>query len=91
MSLHKRVSLWTVEDVLNWIKVQYPYQQNTLQPAIIKHDICGRALLRMGEHQLERIGVEEDQLQEILIDILLLSVQEELENLIDISSECFCL
>lgn len=40
----------------------------------------------MGEHQLERMGVEVEHLQEILLDILLLRVQEELENLNDIFS-----
>ncbi|XP_013999930.1 sterile alpha motif domain-containing protein 12 [Salmo salar] len=89
MSLPKRVSLWTVVDVFDWVKEQYPYQKSVFQLAIFKHDISGRALLRMGEHQLERMGVEVEHLQEILLDILLLRVQEELENLNDIFSECF--
>ncbi|KAG9347526.1 hypothetical protein JZ751_005094 [Albula glossodonta] len=47
----------------------------------------GRALLRMSELQLDRIGVQPEQQQEILQDVLLLRVQEELENLNDIFVE----
>uniref|UniRef100_A0A6Q2XEZ4 SAM domain-containing protein n=2 Tax=Esox lucius TaxID=8010 RepID=A0A6Q2XEZ4_ESOLU len=89
MSHPKRVSLWTMGDVVDWVKEQYPDQKNALQQAIIKHDISGRALLRMCEKKLERMGVEGENLQDILLDILHLSIQEELENLTDIFSECF--
>ena len=46
--------------------------------------LAGRALLRMSEHQLDRLGIEPELQQEILQDVLLLRVQEELENLNDI-------
>jgi hypothetical protein len=44
MSLPKRVSLWTVVDVFDWVKEQYPYQKSVLQVAIFKHDISGSYL-----------------------------------------------
>ncbi|KAM9551063.1 sterile alpha motif domain-containing protein 12-like isoform 1-T1 [Salvelinus alpinus] len=86
MSLPKRVSLWTMVDVFDWVKEKHPYQKSVLQLAIVKHDISGRALLMMGEHQLERMGVKGEHLQDILLDILHLRVQEELENLNNIFS-----
>lgn len=41
MDLYKRVSLWSVEDVLEWVQEQHPALMNTLQMAIIKHAISG--------------------------------------------------
>ncbi|XP_042247056.1 sterile alpha motif domain-containing protein 12-like [Thunnus maccoyii] len=90
MDLSKRVSLWSVEEVLEWVQEQYPTQMGVLHKSIIKHAISGRALLRLKEHHLELLGVEaEEQQQEILQDLLLLRVQEEIDELTDICSECF--
>ncbi|KAI4802293.1 hypothetical protein KUCAC02_020141 [Chaenocephalus aceratus] len=56
----------------------------------LKHAISGRVLLRLKDHHLELLGVEaEEQQQEILQDVLLLKVQEEVNELNDICSECF--
>ncbi|KAM7395061.1 hypothetical protein PAMA_006693 [Pampus argenteus] len=92
MDLSKRVSLWSVEEVLEWMQEQYPTQIDMLHKAIVKHGISGRALLRLKEHHLELLGVEaEEQQQEILQDLLLLRVQEEINDLDDICSELFSL
>lgn len=90
MDVSKQVSLWSVEEVLEWVQDQYPTLASTLQKAIIKHAISGRALLRLKEHHLELLGVEtEEQQQEILQDLLLLRVHEEVNELSDICSELF--
>ncbi|XP_041830967.1 sterile alpha motif domain-containing protein 12-like [Melanotaenia boesemani] len=90
MDLSKRASSWSVEEVLEWVKEQHPAHMSTLQKAIIKHDISGRALLRLKEHHLELLGVgDEEQQQEILQDVLLLRVQEEINDLDGICSDCF--
>ncbi|XP_042156451.1 sterile alpha motif domain-containing protein 12-like isoform X1 [Oncorhynchus tshawytscha] len=89
MSLPKRVSLWTMVDVFDWVKEKHPYQKSVLQLAIVKHDISGPPLLMMGEHQLERMGVKGEHLQDILLDILRLRVQEKLENINIFSGEGF--
>ena len=47
MDLSKRVSLWTVQDVLEWVQEQCPAHVDTLQKAIIKHSISGTT----HEHQ----------------------------------------
>lgn len=41
MELSKRVSLWSVEEVLEWVQEQYPTQIDMLHKAIIKHAISG--------------------------------------------------
>lgn len=89
MGRSKRVSLWSVEDVSGWAREQYPSQHGTIRPAILRHAISGRALLRLQQHHLERLGVDVKEQRKVLEDILRLRVQEELENLNDIFSECF--
>ncbi|XP_020495597.1 sterile alpha motif domain-containing protein 12 [Labrus bergylta] len=90
MGLSKRVSLWSVEEVLEWMQDQLPTYMDKLHKAIIKHAISGRVLLRLKDHHLELLGVEaEEQQQEILQDLLLLRVQEEIDDLNDICEECF--
>ncbi|KAF1376868.1 hypothetical protein PFLUV_G00215950 [Perca fluviatilis] len=92
MGLSKRVSSWSVEEVLEWVQDQYPTHMGTLHKAIIKHAISGRALLRLKDHHLELLGVEaEEQQQEILQGLLLLRVHEEINELSEICSECFSL
>ncbi|KAF3703058.1 Sterile alpha motif domain-containing protein 12 [Channa argus] len=90
MGLSKPVSSWSVEEVLVWVQEQYPSHMSRLHKAIIKHAVSGRALLRLKNHHLELLGVEdEEQQQEILQDVLLLRVQEEIGELSVIYSECF--
>ncbi|XP_031581863.1 sterile alpha motif domain-containing protein 12-like [Oreochromis aureus] len=88
MGLSKGPSSWSVEEVLEWIQEQYPTTMTLLHKAVIKHDITGRVLLRLKDHQLKLLGVEDEkQQQEILQDLLLLKVQEEISELSDICSE----
>ncbi|XP_034383477.1 sterile alpha motif domain-containing protein 12-like [Cyclopterus lumpus] len=90
MVLSKRVSMWSVEEVLEWLQDQHPTHMGAFHEAIIRHAISGRALLRLKGHHLELLGVEaEEQQQEIWQDLLLLRVQEEINELSDICSECF--
>ncbi|XP_061560695.1 sterile alpha motif domain-containing protein 12-like isoform X1 [Phycodurus eques] len=87
MEASKRVSSWSVQDVLEWIQKCYPSLVGVLQKAIMKHAISGRALLRLREHHLHLLGVDaEDRQQEMLQDLLLLRVQEEVGELDDICS-----
>ncbi|XP_036437246.1 sterile alpha motif domain-containing protein 10-like [Colossoma macropomum] len=81
MVVSKRVSYWTVAEVFDWVREQYPSQSRALQQAIAKHAISGRVLLRMKKDQLSRLGMESKFQQEFLRDVLLLRIQEELENL----------
>ncbi|KAL7872418.1 hypothetical protein SRHO_G00074010 [Serrasalmus rhombeus] len=81
MVVSKRISYWTVAEVFEWVREQYPSQSKALQQAIAKHAISGRVLLRMKKEQLNRLGMESKLQQEFLRDVLLLRIQEELENL----------
>uniref|UniRef100_A0AAR2KEX1 SAM domain-containing protein n=1 Tax=Pygocentrus nattereri TaxID=42514 RepID=A0AAR2KEX1_PYGNA len=81
MVVSKRISYWTVAEVFEWVREQYPSQSKALQQAIAKHAISGRVLLRMKKEQLSRLGIESKLQQEFLRDVLLLRIQEELENL----------
>ncbi|XP_061756922.1 sterile alpha motif domain-containing protein 12-like [Nerophis ophidion] len=86
----KRVSSWSVREVLEWLQEHHPGQVGVLQKEVMKHAISGRALLRLREHHLLQLGVDvEEQQQEMLQDLLLLRVQEEVDELNDICSECF--
>ncbi|XP_035474034.1 sterile alpha motif domain-containing protein 12-like isoform X1 [Scophthalmus maximus] len=88
MGLSKRVSSWTVEDVLEWVQEQCPAHMDALYKAFIKHAISGRALLRLKGPHLQVLGVAgEEQQQDILQDLLLLRVREEIDELSDICSE----
>lgn len=90
MSQPQQPSSWSVEEVLEWIQEHHLELFETLYKGIIKHDISGRAFLRLKEHHMELLGVEDDrQQQEILQDLLLLRVQEEINELSDICSDCF--
>ncbi|KAM6892570.1 sterile alpha motif domain-containing protein 12-like [Xenentodon cancila] len=90
MGLSKRASSWSMREVLEWAQDKHPAHVSTLHKAIIKHEISGRALLRLKERHLELLGVEdEEQQREIMQDLLLLRVQEEVSELGDICSDCF--
>ncbi|KAM4522015.1 sterile alpha motif domain-containing protein 12-like [Odontesthes bonariensis] len=92
MDSSERASKWSVEEVLEWVQERLPEHMDTLHKGIIKHDISGRALLRLKERHLGLLGVEdEEQQQEILQDLLLLKVQEEINELDDICSDCLTL
>ncbi|MGH0137497.1 UNVERIFIED_CONTAM: hypothetical protein FKN15_063881 [Acipenser sinensis] len=86
----KRVFLWTVEEVHAWVRLQFPCCDTSFLLAIVNHAISGRALLRLTDSKLERMGiVQEQQRHDILQDVLPLRVREELDNLNEIVSECF--
>ncbi|CAL9691727.1 unnamed protein product [Knipowitschia caucasica] len=87
MVLSHMVSSWSVEEVLEWVQEQHPGLMVPLQKAIIKHCICGRSLLRLKQHHLQLLGVEEEEQQQAFLQhLLLLRVQEELREL----SQMYC-
>ncbi|KAK6490032.1 sterile alpha motif domain-containing protein 12-like [Huso huso] len=86
----KRVSLWTVQKVHSWVRLQFPCCQTSFLLAIVNHAISGRALLRLTDSKLERMGIaQKQQRHDILQEVLSLRVVEELDNLNEIVSECF--
>ncbi|XP_031213857.1 sterile alpha motif domain-containing protein 12 isoform X2 [Mastomys coucha] len=72
VKLSKPVALWTQQDVCKWLKKHCPNQ----------YQIYRRALLRLTDKKLERMGItQENQRQHILQQVLQLKVREEVRNL----------
>ncbi|KAM3932008.1 sterile alpha motif domain-containing protein 12-like isoform 1-T2 [Leptodactylus fuscus] len=84
----KPVSDWSVQDVCSWL--QYGPLQNTagLVQAAYSHHISGRALLRLTDSLLQRMGIDQENLrQSILVEVLELKLQQEVQQLLLIA-EC---
>ncbi|XP_051879748.1 sterile alpha motif domain-containing protein 12-like isoform X2 [Pristis pectinata] len=82
VKLSKPVALWTQQEVCKWLKKHCPNQYQTYSESFKQHDITGRALLRLTDKKLERMGiVQEVQRQHVLQQVLHLRVREEVRNL----------
>uniref|UniRef100_UPI00398E4E4C sterile alpha motif domain-containing protein 12-like n=1 Tax=Pristiophorus japonicus TaxID=55135 RepID=UPI00398E4E4C len=76
------VSLWTEDDVCEWIRSHYPRQNSVFVDAISEHAISGRALLRLTAGKLEQMGIiQESHRQSLLQEILQLRIQDDVESL----------
>ncbi|KAM4040232.1 sterile alpha motif domain-containing protein 12-like isoform 1-T2 [Anomaloglossus baeobatrachus] len=79
----KPVSDWSVQDVCSWL--QYGPLQNAagLVQAAYSHQISGRALLRLTDNLLQRMGIQQENLrQSILVEVLELKLQQEIQQLL---------
>lgn len=82
VKLTKPVALWTQQDVCKWLKKHCPNQYQIYSESFKQHDITGRALLRLTDKKLERMGIAQESLrQHILQQVLQLKVREEVRNL----------
>lgn len=82
VKLSKPVALWTVQDVCKWLKKHCPNQHQIYSDSFKQHDITGRALMRLTDRKLERMGIlQEAQRQHILQQVLQLRVREEVRTL----------
>ncbi|KAM4688676.1 sterile alpha motif domain-containing protein 12 [Discoglossus pictus] len=82
VKLTKPVAFWTQHDVCKWLKKHCPNQYQLYNETFREHDITGRALLRLTEKKLERMGIaQESQRQYVLQQVLQLKVREEVRNL----------
>ncbi|XP_046875013.1 sterile alpha motif domain-containing protein 12 isoform X2 [Hypomesus transpacificus] len=80
--LSKPVALWTQQDVCKWLKKHCPNQHQIYSDSFKQHDITGRALMRLTDRKLERMGImQEAQRQYILQQVLQLRVREEVRTL----------
>ncbi|XP_067839872.1 sterile alpha motif domain-containing protein 12-like [Heptranchias perlo] len=79
---NKRVSLWTEDEVCEWIRSQYPGHNSDFVAAVSEHAISGRALLRLTAGKLEQMGIgQESHRQALLQEILQLRIQDDVESL----------
>ncbi|XP_037330645.2 sterile alpha motif domain-containing protein 12 [Pungitius pungitius] len=82
VKLSKPVALWTQPDVCKWLKKHCPNQHQIYSDSFKQHDITGRALMRLTDRKLERMGImQEAQRQHILQQVLQLRVREEVRTL----------
>ncbi|XP_051949504.1 sterile alpha motif domain-containing protein 12-like [Xyrauchen texanus] len=82
VKLSKPVALWTQQDVCKWLKKHCPNQHQVYSDSFKQHDITGRALMRLTDRKLERMGImQECQRQYILQQVLQLRVREEVRTL----------
>uniref|UniRef100_A0A8C7E5H4 Sterile alpha motif domain containing 12 n=1 Tax=Naja naja TaxID=35670 RepID=A0A8C7E5H4_NAJNA len=82
VKLTKPVALWSQQDVCKWLKKHCPSQYQIYSESFKQHDITGRALLRLTDKKLERMGIAQESLrQHILQQVLQLKVREEVRNL----------
>ncbi|XP_067386775.1 sterile alpha motif domain-containing protein 12 isoform X6 [Emydura macquarii macquarii] len=82
VKLTKPVALWTQQDVCKWLKKHCPNQYQIYSESFKQHDITGRALLRLTDKKLERMGIAQESLrQHILQQVLQLKVREEVRTL----------
>ncbi|KAG8122961.1 putative Sterile alpha motif domain-containing protein, partial [Naja naja] len=78
---------WTAAEVCAWLRGKtLGMPGSPLLEAANSHAISGKALLRLSEETLERMGIAPKSLrEELLQEILLLRIQQEMEDLLDIS------
>ncbi|XP_054462547.1 sterile alpha motif domain-containing protein 12 [Anoplopoma fimbria] len=89
VKLSKPVALWTQQDVCKWLKKHCPNQHQIYSDSFKQHDITGRALMRLTDRKLERMGImQEAQRQHILQQVLQLRVREEVRTLQLLTQGC---
>ncbi|XP_043922993.1 sterile alpha motif domain-containing protein 12 [Protopterus annectens] len=91
VKLTKPVALWTQQEVCKWLRKHCPSQHQVYSDSFKQHDITGRALLRLTDKKLERIGIlQEGQRQHVLQQVLQLRVREEVRNLQLLTQGTYC-
>uniref|UniRef100_A0A8C3HB03 SAM domain-containing protein n=1 Tax=Chrysemys picta bellii TaxID=8478 RepID=A0A8C3HB03_CHRPI len=82
----KPVAQWTVSEVCAWLSSRALGAQGPLVQAARSHAISGRALLRLTEGTLQRMGVAPgSQRRQLLQEVLHLRLQQEVQELLDIA------
>ncbi|KAG5667597.1 hypothetical protein PVAND_015573 [Polypedilum vanderplanki] len=92
----KAVYYWTTADVIKWYRRHCAEYGNEYEDLFVMHDITGRALLRLNDNSLKRMGIKNDVdreaiLKEILKQRLKTDIMEikELENMNNVYENYF--
>ncbi|XP_060129196.1 sterile alpha motif domain-containing protein 12-like [Zootoca vivipara] len=87
VEVRRPVAQWTVSEVCSWLsRGSLGAQGKPLLEAAHSHAISGKALLRLTNETLERMGVAPWSLrQELLRQVLHLRIQQEMKDLLDIT------
>ncbi|XP_069461610.1 sterile alpha motif domain-containing protein 12-like isoform X2 [Ambystoma mexicanum] len=82
----KPICEWTVEDVCRWLKSTAFAGSALMVDMATIHAVSGRALLRLTDGKLEKMGiVGKSQRQELMEQVLQLRLQREMEDLLQIT------
>ncbi|XP_046444542.1 protein aveugle-like [Daphnia pulex] len=80
----KPVYLWTTSDVQKWFRRHCSDFYTVYSDLMIQHGICGRALLRMNDISLERLGIHNaDHREEIWRQITKLRLKADILEMKD--------
>ncbi|XP_048372357.1 sterile alpha motif domain-containing protein 12-like isoform X1 [Sphaerodactylus townsendi] len=81
------VGQWTVSEVCAWLDSRpLGVHGGPLLETASNHAISGKALLRLTEETMERMGIVPQSLRKVLMhEILCLRIQQEMEDLLDIT------
>jgi len=80
----KPVYLWTTTDVQKWFRRHCSDFYTVYSDLIAQHGICGRALLRMNDVSLERLGINNaDHREEIWRQITKLRLKSDILEMKD--------
>nr|CAG4643656.1 EOG090X0LJK [Ilyocryptus agilis] len=80
----KPVYLWTTYDVQKWFRRQCSDFYMAYSELIVQHEVCGRALLRMNDVSLERLGIHNsDHREEIWRQITKLRLKADILEMKD--------
>ncbi|KAJ6661195.1 hypothetical protein lerEdw1_015332 [Lerista edwardsae] len=88
----RSVTQWTVPEVCAWLSNRpLGAQGGRLLETANSHAISGKVLLRLTDETLERMGIAPGSLrQELLHEVLCLRIQQEMEDLLDITGSEGC-
>ncbi|KAL8184949.1 UNVERIFIED_CONTAM: hypothetical protein K2H54_033251 [Gekko kuhli] len=85
----RSVAQWTVSEVCAWLDSRpLGAHGGPLLEAASNHAISGKALLRLTEEKMERMGIVPQSLRQLLLrEVLCLHIQQEMEDLLDVTDE----
>lgn len=88
----KPVYLWSVADVQKWLRRHCSDYFNLYSENFQQHEITGRALIRVNENTLLRIGIENSaHRQEIWREIMKLRLKTDIMEIRDLERQNNCI
>ncbi|XP_078712124.1 uncharacterized protein LOC144931751 [Lampetra fluviatilis] len=77
----RSVAQWSVQDVCQWLAKLFPRTHKIYAERFKMHDVTGVVLLQLTERKLERIGLVEEQRQQLLHHVLRLRLKDDMRYL----------
>ncbi|XP_032808923.1 sterile alpha motif domain-containing protein 12-like [Petromyzon marinus] len=77
----RSVAQWSVQDVCQWLTKVFPRTHKIYAERFKMHDVTGVVLLQLTERKLERIGLMEEQRQQLMYYVLRLRLKDDMRYL----------